>query len=274
MPLELQKSDRKAVSLFRVCFVERPDEPVGEVLSEGEHRCVALAAFLAELVTSKDYSGIVFDDPISSLDHLHRKTVSKRLVEEAQHRQVIVFTHDLAFMFELKREAEAQDHSVHYQHVHRRQNKPGHVKDELPLKAKPGLELANLLRKELKAMKSEFDGYSETKRTVTAKGVIEEIREVWDQGIADYIMPVLGRFDNRISGGSLFKLAVLNDADVESVTSARRRLSEELHLYSEALNPSEVTHSDLVDEVAKLETWLQDVRERQQKAIAPKTSYA
>lgn len=274
MPLELQKSDRNAVSLFRVCFVERPTEPVGDVLSEGEHRCVALAAFLAELVTSRDYSGIVFDDPMSSLDHLRRKAVAKRLVEESQHRQVIVFTHDLPFMFELKREAEAQNQNVHYQHVHRRKSKPGHVKGELPLKAKPGLELANSLRSELKAVKQEFDDYSETIRTVMAKGFIEKIREALDQGIADFIMPVLGRFDNKIAGGSLFKLVILTDADVETVTAARRRLSEELHAYSEAINPAEVTHSDLVAEVAKLEAWMTDMKERQKKAVAPTTSYA
>ena len=107
-----------------------------------------------------------------------------------------------------------------------------------------------------------------------AKGFIEKIREALDQGIADFIMPVLGRFDNKIAGGSLFKLVILTDADVETVTAARRRLSEELHAYSEAINPAEVTHSDLVAEVAKLEAWMTDMKERQKKAVAPTTSYA
>ena len=122
--------------------------------------------------------------------------------------------------------------------------------------------------------KSKFDDYTETKRTVVAKGFLEQIREVWDQGIADFIQPVLGRFNNNIAGGSLFKLAVLNDADVETVTAARRRLSEELHLHSEAIDPAEVSHADLVDEVAKLETWMTDIKDRQKMAISPKTSYA
>lgn len=80
MPVELKKiKDSNAVSYFQVTLVERPNEAVGEIFSEGEHRCVALAAFLAELVTSKQYSGIVFDDPMSSLDHIHRKAVAARL---------------------------------------------------------------------------------------------------------------------------------------------------------------------------------------------------
>ena len=137
MPVELRKiKDANAVSYFQVCLVEKPDEPVGEIFSEGEHRCVALAAFLAELVTSKQYSAIVFDDPMSSLDHIHRKAVAARLVEEAEHRQVIVFTHDLTFLFELRREAEAKDRPVQYQTVARKQSRPGFVEGELPMKAK------------------------------------------------------------------------------------------------------------------------------------------
>ncbi len=37
-----------------------------EVLSEGEYRAIALAGFLAELETSGDRSGLIFDDPVSS----------------------------------------------------------------------------------------------------------------------------------------------------------------------------------------------------------------
>ena len=61
---------------------------------------------MAELATTENKSGIVFDDPVSSLDNMHREAVAKRLVAEAATRQVIVFTYDLAFLFELNRAAE------------------------------------------------------------------------------------------------------------------------------------------------------------------------
>jgi len=175
MPLELVKSDKNATSLFKVCFVERPKEPVGEVLSEGEHRCVALAAFLAELVTAKEYSGIVFDDPMSSLDHKYRRRVSKRLVEESAHRQVIVFTHDLAFLFELKRESEEQKLDINYQHVKKRGGVSGHVDNELPMKAKSAFSISGSIKSELKVLKGQFDNFDEVKRTITAKGIIAEL---------------------------------------------------------------------------------------------------
>lgn len=270
MPVELRKEkDREAVSYFRVCLVETPDRPVGDIFSEGEHRCVALAAFLAELVTSKRKSGIVFDDPMSSLDHIHRRAVAARLVEEAAHRQVIIFTHDLTFLFELRRQAEGQGQHVHYQTVRRRQDRPGYVEDDLPTKAKSAVQLAGALRHVLKDAKGKFDGMKEIDRTLFCKGVIEQLREAWEQAIADVIWPVLQRFDNTIKGGTFYKLAVITDQDVETVTAARSRLSEDLHASAQTLNPADVTHATLVDEVGKLETWLADILKRQTDAKKP-----
>ncbi|MBU1362166.1 MAG: AAA family ATPase, partial [Gammaproteobacteria bacterium] len=99
LAIELQQAKTSAgVPFFQVRLINKPSEPVGKVLSEGEHRCVALAAFLAELSTVEAQSAIVFDDPVSSLDHLHRDRVAARLAEEGAKRQVIVFTHDMAFL--------------------------------------------------------------------------------------------------------------------------------------------------------------------------------
>ena len=68
------------------------------MLSEGEHRAIALACFLAEIsLDSNSVSCIVLDDPVSSLDHVRAKKVAMRLRDEAKTRQVIIFTHDLYF---------------------------------------------------------------------------------------------------------------------------------------------------------------------------------
>jgi energy-coupling factor transporter ATP-binding protein EcfA2 len=280
MPVELRKEkDQNAVSYFQVGLVEKPDQSVGDIFSEGEHRCVALAAFLAELVTSKRHSGIVFDDPMSSLDHIHRRAIAARLVEEAVHRQVIVFTHDLAFLFELRRETEAfvakgKGKKIEYQTIRRRESAPGYVEGGLPNKAKSALGLVNALRSELKGAKGQFEQWNDTARSIFCKGMIEQLREAWDQGIADFVFPVLGRFENSIRGNSLCKLVVLIPDDVKTVTAARGRLSEELHASAETLNPVTVAHADLLTEVDKLETWLHSILERQKKESAPVTSHA
>lgn len=69
-----------------------------EVLSEGEQRLIALAAFLADATGSHRSIPIVFDDPISSLDQRFEEAVASRIAELAETRQVIVFTHRLSLM--------------------------------------------------------------------------------------------------------------------------------------------------------------------------------
>jgi energy-coupling factor transporter ATP-binding protein EcfA2 len=68
------------------------------VLSEGESRIVALAAFLADVAGSGEPTPFIFDDPISSLDQTYEEAVVNRLVELSKTRQVIVFTHRLSMI--------------------------------------------------------------------------------------------------------------------------------------------------------------------------------
>lgn len=270
IPVELRKEkDRQAVSYFRVALVERPNAKVGEIFSEGEHRCVALAAFLAELVTAQRYSGIVFDDPMSSLDHTHRNAVASRLVEEAEHRQVIVFTHDLVFLYELRREAEKANRSIVFRNVRRKQNKPGYVENELPDKAKSGLEMCNGIRSAIKSVKPTFDNLPDMQKTTFCKGIIGQLRDSWEQAISEYIRPVLERFDNKVKPTSIYKLGILTEEDVKSVMSAQAHLSEDLHSSAQALNPEDISLDDLLTEVKVLEDWLQSIRDRQKKVNKP-----
>jgi energy-coupling factor transporter ATP-binding protein EcfA2 len=67
-----------------------------QILSEGEYRIVALAAFLADVTGRGGKSPFIFDDPISSLDQDYEWKVALRLVELAKDRQVMVFTHRLS----------------------------------------------------------------------------------------------------------------------------------------------------------------------------------
>ena len=191
---------------------------------------------------------------------MYRRRVAKRLVEEAAYRQVIVFTHDLTFLFGLQREAGAD---VHYQNVHRVQSKPGHVSDDLLIDAKAAWPMAEALRSELKAVRGDFDHWPEARRSVFADGVIGKLRKAWEQGIADLLQPVMSRFHSQVKGSSLHKLAIINDDDVIAVRSARARLSDDLHASPETINPAETSHPELLEELKKLEVWLKDVEVRE-----------
>jgi ABC-type hemin transport system ATPase subunit len=67
------------------------------VLSEGEQTAAALADFLTEIELNGACAGVVFDDPVTSMDHVRKEAIAQRLVDEASRRQVIVFTHDILF---------------------------------------------------------------------------------------------------------------------------------------------------------------------------------
>jgi len=69
-----------------------------QILSEGEQRAISLADFLAEIELSRINKGIIFDDPVNSLDEERKSNIAERLVREAQKRQVLIFTHDLVFL--------------------------------------------------------------------------------------------------------------------------------------------------------------------------------
>lgn len=66
-------------------------------LGEGEQTAAALADFLTEVELNGACAGIVFDDPVTSMDHVRKESIARRLVDEASRRQVIVFTHDILF---------------------------------------------------------------------------------------------------------------------------------------------------------------------------------
>jgi hypothetical protein len=81
----------EGVLYHKLILTRAPGVELPRVVSEGEQRCLSIAAFFAELATADDPSGIVFDDPVSSLDYRWREGVARRLVQEANTRQVIVF---------------------------------------------------------------------------------------------------------------------------------------------------------------------------------------
>lgn len=68
-----------------------------KILSEGEQKVLALADFLAEARLAGIAAPVVFDDPVSSLDHRRVKEVAERIARLAGENQVIVFTHDILF---------------------------------------------------------------------------------------------------------------------------------------------------------------------------------
>lgn len=121
------------------------------VLSEGEQTALGLSGFFVEAHLDRSKSAIVLDDPVTSLDHLRRDVVADRLARFAKDRQVIVFTHDMAFAASLKKRASANGAGFTERTVERRlaDGQPGIVQQKHPWTIKDTKERIHQLRTEL-----------------------------------------------------------------------------------------------------------------------------
>lgn len=119
----------KGIGLERESSIKNDKVTPDKVLSEGEKRAVALADFLTEVSLDEGSSGIILDDPVTSLDFDWKETVAERLIGEAQKRQVVIFTHDLHFLYLLHNYAEKASLQILSHWIRRGDgdNKPGYI---------------------------------------------------------------------------------------------------------------------------------------------------
>ncbi|MCG9781065.1 AAA family ATPase [Vibrio brasiliensis] len=106
--VELEKKNDKGKISHRIRLKNaNGNHALESVLSEGERRIVALAAFIANVLDRPQVSPFIFDDPISSLDHKYEEAVATRLTALANERQVIVLTHRLSLIGAFDESADA-----------------------------------------------------------------------------------------------------------------------------------------------------------------------
>lgn len=260
-----QVSSGKGIPKFRVALTRKPDANVGEVLSEGEHRCVALAAFLAELATTNSSSAIVFDDPVSSLDHNHRKAVAARLAREGPHRQVIVFTHDIAFLFMLDEACRKADPATQLtiRSVSRGQDHAGHCNDNPPMRAQPLLSVIETMQNRLNGEKILHDRGEQDKWETTVRSLQEQLRTTWERAVEEIISPVLKRLSNEVNTPGLIKLTAITLADCEAMRAAFGRCSALLHSEAAALNTPLPDPGKIQAEITALRDWVNALQQRQ-----------
>lgn len=98
--VSLKKTRASVGKVYHKLVLENAHKDIktAEVLSEGEFRIVSLAAFLADAEGGGTQTPFIFDDPISSLDHIYEDRTAQRLVELSKSRQVVVFTHRLSLV--------------------------------------------------------------------------------------------------------------------------------------------------------------------------------
>lgn len=271
LAIELQQAKTAAgVPFFQVRLINKPSEPIGKVLSEGEHRCVALAAFLAELSTIDAQSAIVFDDPVSSLDHLHRDQVAARLAEAGRTRQVIVFTHDMAFLLLLDEACRAtKDHEatpVTHRLISRGGETVGFCHQDPPASVMPLDKVLDGMRAHLANVKIHYERGDQANWLREVTSFQDQLRMAWERAVEEVVGPVIRRLSRKVDTTGLIKLTVLTDSDCKAMREAFSRCSALLHTQPGEINPRLPAPSVIHAEIESLVRWIADVRTRQDKA--------
>ncbi|MQX70796.1 AAA family ATPase [Sinorhizobium meliloti] len=271
LAIELQQAKTTAgVPFFQVRLISKPSEPVGKVLSEGEHRCVALAAFLAELSTIEAESAIVFDDPVSSLDHLHRDRVAARLAEAGQTRQVIVFTHDMAFLLlldEACRATKDRDATfVTFRLISRGGEHSGFCHQDPPASVMPLDKVLDGMKAHLANVRIHYERGNQAKWLREVTSFQDQLRTTWERAVEEVVGPVIRRLSRKVDTASLIKLTVLTESDCTSMREAFGRCSTLLHSQPGEINPRLPAPTVIQTEIEALEKWIVDIRARQEKA--------
>lgn len=206
--------------LSKLEIIDGSNNVVAEIASEGEQRCIAIACFMAEIISDGRRSAVIFDDPVNSLDHRWREDIGKRLVEESLERQVVVFTHDIVFYkYLLECVDRITGASVKQIRLDRNRKHTGLVDytppwDALPIKARIGqLNAAYQTLEKVDRTGTELE-YSQH-----SYGFYNLLREAWERLVEEKLFNnVVTRFERSIQTLRITKLIDdITQADYDTI---------------------------------------------------------
>ena len=268
LSVEIQAAGGSKGALFhKLAFSNAPGVRVTDVLSEGESRALSLASFLTELSTAPTHSGIIFDDPVSSLDHYWRERIGRRLAIEAKMRQVIVFTHDLVFLKVLLNECDLEDIECTHQYI-RRDAQAGICSPDLPWLAMSVKQRLGVLRNRWQAAsklhsKGAFDDYERAGRELYGL-----LRESWERGVSEVLLnDVVERYRPSIETKKVAALHDITEVDCKAVEAGMTECSRWIRGHDGAIADGSPfpNRDDLKGRIDELETWIDGIRKRRKK---------
>ena len=264
--VELSEVGGERGNLYHKMILTRaPGVELPKVVSEGEARCLSMAAFFAELSTTEYPSAILFDDPVSSLDYKWRSGVASRLVQEAKTRQVIVFTHDIVFLLLLQQFSEEQSIDISHQYIRQLNFGAGVCTEELPWVALKVSRRIGHLKSELQeAEKLHKEGHDKLYEQ-KASYIYGLLREAWERGIEEVLLNgVVERYRSGVQTQQIKKISDISNGDCNTVDIAMTKCSKWLsgHDQSPAAKEDIPEPNELKSDIEFLENWITAIRKR------------
>lgn len=253
--IEITGHASKGQTVIHLKLKEPSRAKVRNVLSDGEQRALSLAFFLAEIAVSDERSAIILDDPVSSLDHERRAYLAKRLADESKLRQVIVFTHDMAFVHLLQEAADEAGVELHGQELQRAFHRVGIVADELPTKMLAPAKRLRALRHRLRSGLLPKHKRQDPLYEQEADRWVADLRKAYDQLIEDKVLNgTVRRFSSHVRVRQLHDVKWTPEI-AERIDKAMRKASPKAHHEPMTLHPGPHTPTQLtamLDELSAL----------------------
>ncbi len=261
--VELQRSGGSYGSPnYKLSLLSSPGTDLSTVLSEGEQTCVAIAVFLAELATSSHKSALVFDDPVSSLDHDWRSKVADRLVEEAKVRQVIVFTHDLVFLNDIEDSAKNKGVDFLSRHLSRTPKIVGIVNDNLPWDGMSVKARIDALEKEARKLKAERDNLTQEEYNSKAGAFYDNMRASWERALEEIgLSHVVMRHRDYINAKNINKISALNLTACQEWYKSWSHCCDHLNAHDKTRGRNQALPEPdkLLEETVALSNWVKSI---------------
>lgn len=249
--------------------------PAEKILSEGETRIVALAAFLADITGSGQKYPFIFDDPISSLDQDFEEKVVARLVELAVDRQVIIFTHRLSLLSlvettikKLKDDARekglAPPVSITIETL-RKLGKQSGIVAKLSLRdSKPIKAVARIKNEFLPQLRKHAENGDVEIFETEAWQVCSEFRILVEKCVEGILLnDILVRFRRDIqTKGRLSKLTKIEQKDCDLIDDLMTRYSVFEHSQSDEFPALPPDLQQIEEDIDALSTWIKDFDKR------------
>ena len=244
----------------------RQDVTLPRVFSEGEQTALGLAAYFTEASLDASRSGLILDDPVNSLDHVRRGLVAERLAAFSESRQVIIFTHDIAFVADLKQAANAKGVETAERSVTRSragERKPGACDIRHPWKAKDVATRIGELRTTLARIKRDSRNWDDTEYENAVAVWAGNLSETWERIFSQEIVgPVLAEGGLEVRPMMVKILARFTEEDHREFEGSYSRVSQwaKRHDKSAMVNYVAPNVVELQGELERVNVWFKRVR--------------
>ncbi|MCF7956758.1 MAG: AAA family ATPase [Phycisphaerae bacterium] len=243
-----------------------------EILSEGEQRVIAVAGFLAELSLQGKPMPIVFDDPVSSLDHEYSEKIAARLVDVSKNRQVVIFTHDISFMLELQRKSEENGLHCHCVSVHREGNAAGKIRGETAWHAMKVGQRLQFIEENLHKIVHLFPD-KRLKYNSEVAVLYGYLRETWEAAVEEILFNnTIRRFSAEVQTLRLREVEI-NDTDHVMISKGMATCSKWMigHDLSKLISENRPSPADLQISIQELRDFVAGLKTRRKATVAMKT---